>query len=72
MTIGLLPDAGAGRLPDTGAGCLPDAGAGRLPDAVKPGIQCVRTPWIRGFMTFLRARARTDRDADGAGVEWWV
>jgi hypothetical protein len=64
MTIGLLPDAGARR--------LPDAGAGRLPDAVKPGIQCVRTPWIRGFMTFLRARARTDRDADGAGVEWWV
>jgi len=48
MTIGLLPDAGARR--------LPDAGAGRLPDAVKPGIQCVRTPWIRGFMTFLRAR----------------
>jgi hypothetical protein len=46
MTIGLLPDAGARR--------LPDAGAGRLPDAVKPGIQCVRTPWIRGFMAFRR------------------
>jgi len=29
MTIGLLPDAGAGRLPDTGAGCLPDTGTGR-------------------------------------------
>ena len=31
-----------------------------LPGAVKPGIQCVRTPWIRGFMAFRRVRrART-------------
>jgi hypothetical protein len=27
-----------------------------LPDAVKPGFHCVRTHWIRGFMTFLLAR----------------
>jgi hypothetical protein len=43
MTIGLLPDAS--RTP-----------AGRLPDALKPGIHCVRTHWIRGFMTFRRVR----------------
>ena len=30
--------------------------AGRLPDALKPGIHCVRTHWIRGFMAFQRAR----------------
>jgi len=23
-----------------------------LPDAMKPGIHCVRTHWIRGFMAF--------------------
>ena len=28
-----------------------------LPDALKPDIQCVRTHWIRGFMTFRLARA---------------
>ena len=28
-----------------------------LPDALKPDIQCVRTRWIRGFMTFQLARA---------------
>ena len=28
----------------------------RLPDAVKPGIHCVRTHWIRGFMAFRRVR----------------
>ena len=28
----------------------------RRPDAVKPGIQCVRTHWIRGFMPFHRIR----------------
>ena len=45
-----LPDA-AGRLPDA---------AGRPPDAVKPDIHCVRTHWIRGFMTLqLARRART-------------
>ena len=27
-----------------------------LPDAMKPGIHCVRTHWIRGFMAFLLAR----------------
>ena len=27
-----------------------------LPDALKPGIQCVRTHWIRGFMAFQLAR----------------
>ena len=30
--------------------------AGRLPDALKPGIHCVRTHWIRGFMTFWLVR----------------
>jgi hypothetical protein len=28
---------------------------GLLPDAMKPGIHCVRTHWIRGFMTFQLA-----------------
>jgi hypothetical protein len=37
-------------------GLLPDAGAGRRPDAVKPGIHGVRTPWIRGFMAFRWVR----------------
>jgi len=26
--------------------------ARRLPDAMKPGIHCVRTHWIRDFMAF--------------------
>jgi hypothetical protein len=39
---------------------VPAAPAGRLPNAMKPGIHCVRTYWIRGFMTFHRVRhART-------------
>ena len=25
---------------------------GLLPDAMKPGIHCVGTHWIRGFMAF--------------------
>jgi hypothetical protein len=29
---------------------------GLLPDALKPGIHCARTHWIRGFMTFQLAR----------------
>jgi hypothetical protein len=29
---------------------------GPLPDALKPDIQCVRTHWIRCFMTFQLAR----------------
>jgi len=41
---------------------------GLLPDAMKPGIHCVRTHWIRGFMAFLAGPAHTNRDADGAGV----
>jgi hypothetical protein len=33
---------------------------GLLPDAMEPGIQCVGTHWIRGFMAFQLARhART-------------
>jgi hypothetical protein len=27
-----------------------------LPDALEPGFHGVRTRWIRGFMTFQRAR----------------
>ena len=27
-----------------------------LPDALKPGSDCVRTHWIRGFMAFELAR----------------
>jgi hypothetical protein len=30
---------------------------GLLPDALKPGIHCVRTHWIRGFMAFRLAGA---------------
>jgi hypothetical protein len=52
MTIGLPPDAGAGR--PAGRRCR--TLARRRPDAVKPGIHGVRTPWIRGFMAFLRVR----------------
>ena len=39
-----------------------------LPDAMEPGIQCARTHWIRGFMAFQLAPARTNRDAGGAGA----
>ena len=51
MKIGPLPDA----LPD--ASQTPDArtDAGRRPDALKPGIHCARTHWIRGFMAFQLA-----------------
>jgi hypothetical protein len=37
-------------------GLLPDVVPGALPDAVKPGIHCVRSQWIRGFMAFRRVR----------------
>jgi hypothetical protein len=33
------------------------------PYAVKPDIQCVRTHWNRGFMTFQLARRPGDRFA---------
>jgi hypothetical protein len=29
---------------------------GPLPDAVKPGSQCARTHWVRGFMAFQSTR----------------
>jgi hypothetical protein len=29
---------------------------GLLPGDVEPGIHCVRTPWIRGFMAFHRVQ----------------
>ena len=29
---------------------------GPLPDAMEPGIHCVRTYWIRGFMAFQLVR----------------
>jgi hypothetical protein len=29
---------------------------GPLPDALKPGIHCVRTHWIRGFIAFQLVR----------------
>jgi hypothetical protein len=41
---------------------------GSLPDAMKPGIHCVGTHWIRGFMAFSLARRARGRDADGADV----
>jgi hypothetical protein len=41
----------AGRLLDA---CR--ASAGRPLDAMKPGIHCVRTHWIRGFIAFRPAR----------------
>jgi hypothetical protein len=35
---------------------------GLLPDAMEPGIHCVRSHWIRGFMAFqLVRRIRTVR-----------
>ena len=43
MTIGMLPDASRTH-------------TGHVPDALEPGIHCVRTHWIRGFMTFRRVR----------------
>jgi hypothetical protein len=33
-----------------------DHAIGLLPDAMKPGIHCVRTHWIRGFIAFQLAR----------------
>ena len=41
---------------------------GRPPDALKSGFHGVRTPWIRGSMTFRLAPAHPDQDADGANV----
>ena len=29
---------------------------GLVPDAMEPGIHCVSTHWIQGFMTFRRVR----------------
>jgi hypothetical protein len=37
-----------------------------MPDAVKPGIHCVGTHWIRGFMALHRERARARRARAGA------
>jgi hypothetical protein len=39
-------------------GCLtpPDALPYTLPRAMKPGIHCARTRWIRGFIAFQLAR----------------
>ena len=34
-----------------------------LPDALKPGSDCVRTHWIRGFMAFELARTHPDQGA---------
>jgi hypothetical protein len=34
-----------------------------LPDALKPGFDCVRTHWIRGFMAFELARTHPDQGA---------
>jgi hypothetical protein len=48
MTIGLLP----GDVPGAPSGGVPDD----VPDDVEPGIHCVRTPWIRGFMAFHRVQ----------------
>jgi hypothetical protein len=42
-------------MPTEGSGD-PAAAAGRLPDALKPGIHCARTHWIRGFITFQPTR----------------
>ena len=37
-----------------------------MPDAVKPGIHCVGTHWIRGFMALHRDRARARRARAGS------
>src|ERR1700761_9475982 len=37
------------------------------PDAMKPGFQCVRTPWIRGFMAFAGRAGRRGRSVGAAG-----
>ena len=34
-----------------------------LPEALKPDIQCVRTHWIRGLLTFQLARRPEGRFA---------
>ena len=41
---------------------------GWVPDAVKPGIHCARTHWIRGFMAFHRGPAPGARAPRGAGA----
>ncbi|HMI27731.1 MAG TPA: hypothetical protein VK594_24890, partial [Streptosporangiaceae bacterium] len=56
--------AGTGGASATPASLMPEAGgldaaftpAGRRPNALKPGIHCVRTHWIRGFIAFLLVR----------------
>ena len=54
-------------------GWVPDAvnrestASGGSPNAVKPGIHCVRTHWIRGFMAFHRGPAPGARAPRGAG-----
>ena len=40
------------------------ARGGWVSDAVKPGIHCARTHWIRGFMTFHRERGGRGARAD--------
>jgi hypothetical protein len=66
VPTGLLPNAcgtpaerqpmpaDASRTPADACGRQPDASR-CLPDAMKPGIHCVRTHWIRGFMAFQLA-----------------
>src|SRR5262249_12261408 len=40
------------RLPDAPPDAPPDALVDAPPDALEPGIHCVRTHWIRGFIAF--------------------
>ena len=45
-----------------------EGGLARVPDAMRPGFQCVRTRWNRGFMAFRRAGPGAGLDsADGRG-----
>jgi hypothetical protein len=48
-----------------------------LSNALEPGFHCVRTHWIRGFMTFQLARSLTLRISSpaspaGTGRDGWV
>jgi hypothetical protein len=53
--------SGSGSDSDLRVGC-----AEWVPDAVKPGIHCVGTRWIRGFMALHRERARARRARAGS------
>ena len=52
------PEPGRGRQRDADANADADGNADADADTMEPGFHCVRTEWIRGFMTFWLTRRR--------------